>query len=81
MKLRNLTPVVLTSITASTALGHEGHGHAGEGASLMHYVTQSVHMAPMLVIAAAIVMSVIWWKLGGTSANRRAADTTGKTKF
>lgn len=56
MRLR-LTALVL-AITPAAVLAHEGHGVAGEGHTVEHYVTEPLHVAGFAVLVVATVAAV-----------------------
>lgn len=49
----------------SLAFAHEGHGHAGEGNSAKHYVTEPVHVLQFGLVAAVVLacgwMAMRWF--------------------
>lgn len=64
--------VAFTSLTiASPALAHPGHGVPGEGYSLLHYLTEPVHVASGLAALVLAIATTSFLRRRARSAARR----------
>lgn len=54
-----LAVIAASLFPASLATAHPGHGRDGDGHSLQHYLTEPLHLAAGIAVAAAVI-SVIW---------------------
>ena len=63
-----LRQIALTSaacLLASPALAHPGHGADGGSHEMTHYLTEPVHIAPLVVAALVGVVAagvVVWYR-------------------
>jgi hypothetical protein len=53
--------VTAVLLTASQALGHPGHG-VTDGDSTVHYLTEPLHIGPVVVLVSAGVATAVWLK-------------------
>ena len=55
----------LGSFIYSITFAHEGHGHAGEGATAKHYLTEPVHLLQLSSVAVVVIacgwVAVRWY--------------------
>lgn len=51
MKMK--TVLALTALLPLTAIAHDGHG-SSHAHSLMHYLTEPLHVIPVVIVAVAI---------------------------
>lgn len=60
----NRTAVVLMTVylanISSVAAAHPGHGAEGGGHSPIHYLTEAVHVVPMLSVAVLGALAVVY---------------------
>lgn len=55
-----INAAIILCLTGSTALGHPGHGTAGDGSTPQHYLTEPAHIAQWIVVIAAS-MAISWF--------------------
>ncbi|MDA1230408.1 MAG: hypothetical protein O2856_06510 [Planctomycetota bacterium] len=59
--LRSVTSLAAVFALASTALAHEGHGHAAHQHGAIHYVVNPSHAVSIVLFVAAIV--ALGWRV------------------
>lgn len=58
MNMRTLFSVTAWLGLTAVAAAHEGHGHQGQGSTILHYATEPMHLG-ILVFGAAMLISAI----------------------
>ena len=70
MKYARAMIVVLALTGAMVAEAHEGHGVVEPGNSLRHYLTEPLHVVPLLLVAAFVVLLLRALRRGKKNRNR-----------
>jgi hypothetical protein len=70
MKFIQAMVVTLALTGAMVAEAHEGHGVVEPGNSLRHYLTEPLHVVPLLLVAAFVVLLVRALRRGKKNRNR-----------
>jgi len=52
--------IIMGFFVTSTAVAHTGHGHGGGDFSLLHYLSDPMHMVAGLSLAAALLTAIVW---------------------
>ncbi len=72
-----INAAIILCLTGSTALGHPGHGTAGDGSTPQHYLTEPAHIAQWIVVIAAS-MAISWFAAKWTAHRDQNGITTVK---
>jgi hypothetical protein len=70
MKFIQAMVVTLALTGAMVAEAHEGHGVVEPGNSLRHYLTEPLHVVPLLLVVAFVVLLVRALRRGKKNRNR-----------
>lgn len=70
MKYIRAIVVMLAMTAAMVAEAHEGHGVVEPGNSLRHYLTEPLHVIPLLLVAGFVVLLVRALRRGKKNRNR-----------